>query len=171
MANRFNGENQWRPSVGCEVRNLKPESILRVDYFDMPTMRELDQGFGGIIDVILKERTDGGSVRSHLQSALWVGFVNGSASASYHQGKSDFSIDYNTSYRNYPKWQKDSEEKFIADSKEITPRILQGEASPFGYFTNDLNFTYLYQPSKVTQFSATWRNFLPTVQQYQRSDN
>ncbi len=152
---------QWKingvPRSVAEVRNLKPESILRVDYSDMPTMRELDQGFGGIIDVILKERTDGGSVRSHLQSALWVGFVNGSASASYHQGKSDFSIDYNTSYRNYPKWQKDSEEKFIADSKEIT-RILQGEASPFGYFTNDLNFTYLYQPSKVSQFSATWRN-------------
>lgn len=149
---------QWKingvPRTVAEVRNLKPESILRVDYSDMPTMRELDQGFGGIIDVILKERTDGGSVRSHLQSALWVGFVNGSASASYHQGKSDFSIDYNTSYRNYPKWQKDSEEKFMADSKEIT-RLLQGEASPFGYFTNDLNFTYLYQPSKVSQFSAT----------------
>lgn len=152
---------QWKingvPRTITEVRNLKPGSILRVDYSDMPTMRELDQGFGGVIDVILKERTDGGSVRTHVQSALLVGFVNGSASANYHQGRSDFSIDYNTSYRDYPKWQKDSEEKFIGKSKEIS-RISKGEASPFGYLTHDINLTYLYQPNNTSQFSATWRN-------------
>lgn len=152
---------QWKingvPRSISEVRNLKPESILRVDYSDMPTMRELDQGYGGIIDVILKERTDGGSVRAHLQSALLVGFVNGNASASYHQGKSDFSIDYNASYRDYPNWQKDSEEKFIGGAEEIT-RINKGAPSPFGYLSHDINLTYLYQPSNKTQFSATWRN-------------
>lgn len=152
---------QWKingvPRTLAEVRNLKPESILRIDYTDMPSMRELDRGYGGIIDVILKERTDGGSVRTHLQSALWVGFVNGSASANYHQGKSDFSLDYNVSFRNYPKWSKDSSEKFIGAGSKIS-RVNEGEDSPFKMTNHDINLTYLYQPSDKSQFSATWRN-------------
>lgn len=142
-----------------EVRNLKPESILRIDYSDMPSMRELDKGYGGVIDIILKDRTDGGSVRTHLQSALWVGFINASASSDYHKGKSDISIDYNANYRNYPKWNKYMEQQFIGDDKTIN-RIEEAENSPFKYIEQYLNFTYIYQFSKEKLFSATWRNSL-----------
>lgn len=145
----------WRingvPRSVEEVKNLKPEAILRIDYSDMPSMRELDKGYGGVIDIILKKRTDGGSVRSHLQSALWVGFINASASSEYHKGEADLSIDYNANYRNYPKWNKYMEQQFIGDDNEIN-RMEEAEDSPFKYITQNLSLTYIYRLNKKRLF-------------------
>ena len=140
-----------------EIRNLKPNSILRIDYSEMPSMRELDRGYGGVINVILKERTDGGSVRTHLQSALWVGFVNASANVNYHKDKSDFSVDYNSNYRNYPKWEKSMKQEFIGDNLHIS-HLETPESSPFKILEQNLNLTYIYKPNNKRLFSITWRN-------------
>ena len=140
-----------------EIRNLKPNSILRIDYSEMPSMRELDRGYGGVINVILKERTDGGSVRTHLQSALWVGCVNASANVNYHKDKSDFSVDYNSNYRNYPKWEKSMKQEFIGDNLHIS-HLETPESSPFKILEQNLNLTYIYKPNNKRLFSITWRN-------------
>ena len=145
------------PRSLAEVRNLKPNSILRIDYSEMPSMRELDKGSGGVIAIILKERTDGGSVRTHLQSALWVGFVNASVSGNYHKEKADFSIDYNSSYRNYPQWKKSVEQRFIGDNLNISHSEIP-ENSPFKIIDRNINFTYVYKPNDKKLFSVTWRN-------------
>lgn len=152
---------QWKidgvPRSLEEVRNLKPNSIQRIDYSEMPSMRELDKGNGGVIDIILKERTDGGSVRTHLQSALWVGFVNASASGNYHKGKTDLSIDYSSNYRNYPKWKKSVEQKFIGDNLNISHFEI-AENSPFKILEKKINLTYVYKPNDIKLFSVAWRN-------------
>lgn len=152
---------QWKingiPRTLEEIRNLKPHSILRIDYSEMPSMRELDRGYGGVINVVLKERTDGGSVRTHLQSALWVGFVNASLSANYHKDKSDFSVDYSSSYRNYPKWEKSMEQEFIGDNLHIS-YFEMPESSPFKLLQHNLNLTYLHKSNNKRLFSVTWRN-------------
>lgn len=152
---------QWKingvPRSVAEVKNLKPEDILRIDYSDMPSTRELDNGYGGVIDVILKERTDGGSLNTHLQSALWVGFVNASASGNYHQGKSELSIDYSTSYRNYPKWKQFIEQQFVGGDVVIN-HLETPENSPFKNADHNFDINYSYKPNNKQIFSATLRN-------------
>ena len=152
---------QWKingvPRALHEIRNLKPEAILRIDYSDTPSMPELDKGYGGIIDVILKERTDGGSARAHLQTTPWVGFVNASTSVSYHKDKSDFSIDYSSSYRNYPGWERAIQQEFVGDNFHLE-RTERPERSPFKLLEQDLNLTYLYKLSEKRLLSSTWRN-------------
>lgn len=154
---------QWKvdgvPSTAEKVKSLKPSSILRIDYTNMPSLRELDRGFGGVIDVILKEKNDGGSVFAHVQSALWVGFVNASGSVSYHQGKSDVELNYSGNYRNYPKWERSIEQQFIGDKKTITHQEAP-ENSPFEMLDQYLNLSYSYKPTSQRLFSAAWRNYL-----------
>ncbi|MFC4665333.1 outer membrane beta-barrel protein [Falsiporphyromonas endometrii] len=140
-----------------EVKNIKPESILRIDYSETPSMRELDRGYGGSINIILKDKTDGGSVATHLQSALWVGFVNASASVDYHKSRSEFTVDYNSSYRNYPRWNKEVQQKYVGDDFEIV-RDEMPEDSPFKSIEHNVNLTYVYQSSNKRLYSATWRN-------------
>lgn len=152
---------QWKingiPRSLEEVRNLKPNAILRIDYSEMPSMRELDKDNGGVIDIILKERTDGGSMRTHLQSALWVGYGNASASGNYHNGKADFSIDYGSSYRDYPKWKKSVEQRFIDDNLNINHFEIAGN-SPFMILDQNVNLAYAYKANDTRLFSVTWRN-------------
>ncbi len=152
---------QWKingtPQSFNEVKNLSPNAILRIDYSEMPSVRELDKGFGGVINVILKERTDGGAIRSHLQSALWVGFINANANANYHKDKSDFTIHYSSNYRNYPKWQKTMEQDFFGDNIHINRSEIP-ENSPFKYLEQNINLTYTHKFNNNKMFSATWRN-------------
>lgn len=145
------------PQSLTQIKNIDPKSILRIDYSEMPSIREIDRGYGGIVNIILKKRDNGGSVAAHLQSALWVGFVNAEVSTNYHNGRSDFSLNYNSSYRNYPKWQKQIEQRFIGDNTNIKYEELP-EHSPFKYIDQNADLTYSYMPSEKSIFSASWRN-------------
>lgn len=146
------------PRTYQDVQNISPKDILRIEYSDTPSTRYIDQGIGGIINIILHNRVKGGSIRSSLQTALWTGFINGSLSAEHSLGKSIFSLNYSGSYRNYSKWKRDIEQKFISDVGNPITRNEQGENSPFGYNTHDINFAYFYQPDNQSQLSVTWRN-------------
>ena len=61
----------------ARLANLKAEQIKRVEYSNNPGTRYLDRGASGIVNIILKEREDGGSIVAKAESALTTGFVNG----------------------------------------------------------------------------------------------
>lgn len=153
---------QWKidgvPASLERVKAIKPSAILRIDYTNVPSTRELDRGVGGIVNVILKEKNDGGTIFAHVQSALWVGFVNANASIDYHQGKSDFTLSYSANYRNYPKWQRSREQLFIAGSDTIS-HVQAPLNSPFEMLDQNLSLFYAYKPNSSNLFSATWNNY------------
>ena len=74
----------------ARLANLRADQIKRVEYSNNPGTRYLDRGASGVINIILKEREDGGSLVAQGQSALTTGFVNGYLLGSYHKGKSEF---------------------------------------------------------------------------------
>lgn len=141
-----------------DVRQLNPKSILRIEYSDLPTTRLIDRGQGGYINVILKERSDGGNIHTSLNSALWTGFAEAQVSGNYHQGKSDFTIDYSASYRDYPKWRRDKSQTFNIPDGTIKMEERGAERSPMFLLTHELNFIYIYRPDKQNVLSLTWRN-------------
>lgn len=162
-ASAYGKDVQWQidgvPRTLQEIRNVDPERILRIEYSDLLSSRYTDQGVGAIINVILKERQRGGSVWTQLESALTTKFVDGSVGARYDMGQHSFTLDYLISYRDYEKKRTYTEEKYITPGLELN-RTEQPEDSPMGYVYQNINFTYLYQPSDQRLFSTTFRNVI-----------
>lgn len=145
------------PKTREDILQLDPKRILRIEYSDLPSLRLLDKGHGGSINVILKERTDGGTLHVSLSAAVTTGFANGQLSSGYHRGRSDLQIDYTGSYRKYPHWQRDQTQTFHSASESIT-REEKGVPAPFSLLDNSLNLSYSLTPRKGDLLNLTWRN-------------
>jgi hypothetical protein len=143
----------------ARLANLKADQIKRVEYSNNPGTRYLDRGASGIINIILKEREDGGSLVAQGQSALTTGLVNGYLLGSYHKGKSEFALEYNLGYRNYDQVPYQLEDSYIDPARTVTRS--QRTNMPFWYIDHTLNAEYTYQHDDSTMFVASLQdNFL-----------
>ena len=145
------------------VSNLRADQIKRVEYINNPGVRYLDRGVAGIINIILKERDEGGHIDAYGQSALTTGFVNSGLSGSYYRGKSEFILGYFLNYRNYDDVPSRQDDSYLSPARTVTRS--QTTNSPFRYSDNTLNAEYTYQHDDSTMFSISVRdNFLTRTQ-------
>ena len=135
------------------LANLRANQIKRVEYSNNPGTRYLDRGASGIINIILKDREDGGSIAVNGSSAVTTGFVNGYLLGSYHKGKSEFAVEYTLGYRNYRHDPSEDEDTYI-DPARTVKRLLK-EDLPFWYLTSELKAEYTYQHDDSTMFIAS----------------
>lgn len=138
--------------------NVRPEQILRIEYSNDPGIRYLDRNVSGVINLVLKESDDGGNVMARVQSAFTTGFVDGYLMAAHHKGKSEFSLQYNLSHRNYKNVPYEMIDSYIAE--ERTVERSQELSSPFNYITHNITGEYTYQPNDSTMFVATLRDYI-----------
>lgn len=143
--------------------NLDPDKILRVEYNNSPGIRYIDRGATGIINFILKDPENGGSITALAASAFTTGFFNGYLNGTYNYKKSQFSLEYNCGYRDYDKWLANSTEQFIGGTTHYISRSQQGINSPMYYCDNTItaDYTYMHDPNTmlVVNFNA---NFCPS---------
>lgn len=137
----------------ARLANLKAEQIKRVEYSNNPGTRYLDRGASGIINIILKEREDGGSIVAQGQTAFNTGFANGYLQGSYHKGKSEFALEYSLSYRNYNDVPYELEDSYLDAARTVTRS--QRTNMPFWYINHNLNAEYTYQHDDSTMFVAS----------------
>ena len=130
-----------------EVKALKPQQIARVDYSQLPSMRELDSN-SGVLDFILKESRVGTSLSVGGTSAFTTGFVNGNLNFRTNYQKSQFSIDYNVNYRDYSERRTDELETYSFPDGSTLMRDKRGEFAPFGYTDHHMAVGYLYKNEK-----------------------
>lgn len=130
-----------------EVKALKPQQIARVDYSQLPSMRELDSN-SGVLDFILKESRVGTSLSVGGTSAFTTGFVNGNLNFRTNYQKSQFSIDYNVNYRDYSERRTDELETYSFPDGSTLMRDKRGEFAPFGYTDHHIAVGYLYKNEK-----------------------
>ena len=138
--------------------NVRPEQILRIEYSNDPGIRYLDRNVSGVINLVLKESDDGGNVMARVQSAFTTGFVDGYLMAAHHKGKSEFSLQYNLSHRNYKNVPYEMTDSYLAD--ERTVERYQEMNFPFSYITHNITGEYTYQPNDSTMFVATLRDYI-----------
>jgi len=138
--------------------NVKADKIKRIEYSNNPGIRYLDRGASGIINIILKEQEDGGSVVTRISSALTTGKVDGYFFGSYHKGRSEFSVQYNVNYRNYNNVPYVISDKYL-DSLRIVERQ-QKSQSPFHYIDHSVTAEYTFQANDSTTFVASLRGDL-----------
>lgn len=135
------------------VMNLNPEKILRIEYSNNPSIRYMDRGATGIINIILREPEDGGSVMVRANTAFTTGFVNGYVMASYNKGPHEIALEYNLNTRNY------GQNPVMIHEQYLDTRFCGSEDyelnNPFYYIDNALSLEYTYQPTDTTMFIAT----------------
>lgn len=137
----------------ARLANLKAEQVKRVEYSNNPGARYLDRGATGIINIILKEREDGGSIVAQGQTAFTTGFVNGYLMGSYHKGRSEFALEYSLGYRNYDRVPYELEDSYNDAACTVTRS--QRTNMPFWYINHDLTAQYTYQHDDSTMFVAS----------------
>lgn len=143
------------PSNDNEVNALQPKNIARVEYSRITPARYIDKGNSGYINIILKQRNDGGSVSAWLRDCPTTGFLDANVNATYHQGRSQFSLLYVPSWRDYNKVYDNITESYIGS--DFVEEMAVCDRNPFNYFSNQLQAKYDYRPSNATLFSATLR--------------
>lgn len=83
-----------------QIRSVKPEDVVRVEYFDIPPTRfatRADQ----VVNLITRNPENGYVYGADLTSALATGFVNGSVYAEFTKGKNNFGLEYAINLRDY----------------------------------------------------------------------
>lgn len=143
------------PSTLTDFQALQPKDIEKVEYSRLTPARYADSGKSGLINVILKKRNDGGTVYLWGRSALQTAFVDANLNASYHQGPSQFSLQYAPSWRNYQKVYDSETQSFIGDDFRVD--LQSHDRNPFNYHTHAMQLEYDYSPDAATLFSATFR--------------
>ena len=140
------------PATMSDVNSLKPGDIAKIEYSYITPARYADKGNSGFLAITLKERQDGGQIYLWARSAVNAAFVDGNLRASYHQGPSQFTLQYNPSWRNNLKAYDNISQKYIGDDFKVD--IEQHDHNPFNYHNHRLSLKYDFAPTDRTIFSA-----------------
>lgn len=142
------------PSTIDDFNALNPKDIAKIEYTRHTPARYADSDKTGYINITLKVKNDGGSVYFWGRSAVATAFVDANLRATYHQGPSQFTLQYNPSWRNYQKVYDDSYESYIGDDFKVD--LESHDRNPFNYHTHAMRLKYDYSPRSTTLFSATF---------------
>lgn len=136
--------------------NVSSEKIKRVEYSNNPGIRYLDKGATGIINIVLKEVEDGGSISANGKTAFNTGFVDGYVLGTYNRGKSEILIQYNVSHRNYDDVPYELTDKYINENRMVERE--QTMKFPFYYTTHNIMAEYTYQANDSTFLIVSLRD-------------
>lgn len=142
-----------------DLNAINPKNIARIEYEDSPSIRHMDKNAGGVINVILKTKENGGNFWGNVLGSPMTGFINTDLYFAYNWSKSELSINYFNNWRDYTQRWTDKTEQYISPEYEFY-RNFDGVHSPFGYLNQGIYLNYTYQPNSSTMFSATFRNDL-----------
>lgn len=143
------------PSTINDFNALQPKDIVRIEFSRLAPARYADSGNNGFISIILKERTDGGSVYAWGRSAVTTAFVDANINASYHQGASQFSLQYSPTWRNYQSVYDNIVESYIGADFRVD--LETHDRNPFHYLGNNVRMKYDFTPDVNTLLSVTLR--------------
>ena len=93
-----------------EVKSLRPDDIVKVEYHDNPGLRY--GNVGAVINIILKKKSSGGNFAVDLTNGInKIGTGDYNVSANYHFGRSSLKFISNWERRNL-KWIRENVETF-----------------------------------------------------------
>lgn len=142
------------PSSVSDLNSLQPKDIDKIEYSRIIPARYADSGKSGFLNITLKKRNDGGQVYAWGRSAVNTAFVDANIRASYHQGPSQFTLQYIPSWRNYQKVYDNTTESYIGDDFRVD--LEEHDRNPFNYHYHAMKLRYDFSPSTRTLFSATF---------------
>lgn len=120
------------PSTPIDLSVISPEDIAKIDYYTQPPVQYSNMGLGAVINVVTREKQNGGSVCVNTQNAVTTGFGNNVVNFKYNWGHSQIGVTYNINYRNYNKRVLDEEMAYSVGGTDFEKRK-SGRNSPYAY--------------------------------------
>ena len=120
------------PSTPTDLSVISPENISKIDYYTQPPIQYSNMGLGAVINVVTKEKQNGGSVGLNTQNAVTTGFGNNVVNFKYNWGHSQLGVTYNINYRNYNKRILDENMTYAVGGKTYQKQKT-GKNSPYAY--------------------------------------
>lgn len=147
------------PATMDELNTIQPKDILKIEYSRVTPERYMDKGVTGLLSVTLRKREDGGSFQFWGRSAVTTAFMDYNINASYHQGPSQFSLNYYPSWRNYARVYDHTTEAYIAPDFKVD--LESHDRNPFNYHFHQVRAKYDFAPNPETLFAVTF-TMMPT---------
>ncbi|MDR3060133.1 MAG: TonB-dependent receptor [Prevotella sp.] len=149
--------NGVRASVQ-EVVALRPQDILRVEFFEEPGVRFGNENVGAVLNLIVdRQKNYGGYVSADGRNSPYIGFGDDNLAFKTNYKASEFGLNYYISYRSYDKRWSDQTETLNFTDNQIT-RDQKGVYAPMNYEYQYLNFSYnLTKPDKYV-FNVLFKN-------------
>lgn len=120
------------PSTATDLSTISPTNISKIDYYTQPPIQYSNMGLGTVINVVTKEKQNGGSVGINTQNAVTTGFGNNVVNFKYNWGNSQLGVTYNINYRNYNKRVLDETMAYSVGGTDYE-KIKSGKYSPYAY--------------------------------------
>lgn len=120
------------PSTAIDLSVIPTENISKIDYYTQPPIQYSNMGLGAVINVVTKEKQNGGSVGINTQNAVTTGFGNNVVNFKYNWGNSQIGVTYNINYRNYNKRILDEEMAYSIGGTDYE-KTKNGRNSPYAY--------------------------------------
>ncbi len=134
-----------------DIISLLPDEVIRVEYIDNPGVRYSDDNLAAVINYVVKRRYSGCVGGVSTDQAFTTGFNNTDAYFKFNYKKSEFSINYDFSYREYDKRRYSSYTTYNFPDGTRHDKNYIGLNTPFMYATNDFRLAYnLAEPDKYT---------------------
>lgn len=100
-----------------DLMGLKPENILKVEFFAQPPARYADLGVEAVLNVVTR-RVRGGYVMGHLENGFTTGFGTNFIQTKYSEGSNDFTLRYFIDYRRLSKYKLQQSYAYILNKDE-----------------------------------------------------
>lgn len=141
-----------------QVRAIRPEDIIRVEYHDSPSMR-YGQDVAAVIDYITKRATHGGYIGLDLTDSPFSDFSDNIIAAKYNHNKSEIGLNTHYHRRNfYGYWRKNCEIFNFDDGTSFT-RKEEGSPNKFSEDQIPVSLYYNYQEGKKWFFNASFHSY------------
>jgi hypothetical protein len=134
---RING----RKADWAEVKSIRPDAILRIEYHDSPGLRY--ENAGAVINVVLREKTDGGNMALDVTNGVTkLGIGDYEWSGNYHMGRSNLKMIVSWERRDL-KWVRENNEAFNGTINPIVNKEI-GMLTKVKYDRLDMSLCYDY---------------------------
>ena len=140
-----------RESSNLQLQGIKPETVVRIDYYDVPPTRWASKA-DLVVNVITRNPENGYTGGVSVQNATFTGFVNGSAYFTHTRGKNTFGLDYNLGFRDYDNRNYHSTYEYLLNGQKY--RSDEFQTDHFGYTIQEISATYSNSKENSYSFQA-----------------
>lgn len=125
------------------VLAISPTSIYKIEYSNSLSIKESTNGVGGIINIILKDKSYGISLYNSLYSAVSTKMINETFGFSLNKGYHQVSLDYNLQWRSYNNSLANLNSEYLNESSLFT-RSSSGKSGVLKMSLNNIYASYSY---------------------------
>lgn len=168
-----NGEVQIRvngvESAIEDALAIQPSRVVKVEYIDMPGAR-YGEGVVAVVNFVTRRSTEGFSGGTTWKNAATTGYGNDNFYLKYNNKASEFTLNYDLSYRKFDDKRTDVSQTFLLADGSTRSMEKLGLESPYREQIHNLSLSYnLNQPEKSilnVKLSNSWqrRPYYQTIQ-------